>query len=173
MEPINEESAIELFKKYAESIVSRSADFVFLRAPITKAQVIETNRPVPCSIDVKNKVLKVKLEPNVGDKDFPISLIEKIAWGNADGPTGGIKFIQLTIKGDKPIILHGQLDAMELWYDQLRIMFNHQPETETSKAKIDVFTRAIQYANKPFPEQVINIPPPPENYNFVTKLNIE
>ena len=170
MEPISENSALELFKKYLDSVVSRDTDFIFLRVPITKAQVIENNRPVPCKIDLKNKSIVIGTETT---KDFPLNTIEQIAWGSADGPTGALKYIQISIKGDKPVILHGQIDMMELWFDELNVIFKKQPETQTSKNKIEVFKTAIKYANKPFPEQVLEIPPPPKDYNFVTKLDIE
>ena len=173
MEPIAENLALELFKKYAESVVSQSTDFIFLRSPITKAQTIESTRPVPCCI--KDKTIKIKAEPNAPDKEFSLDSVEQISWGNFDGPTGALKFIQLTIKGDKPIVLHGQVDIMELWFDHMCMKLNKQPEpeTETSKSKIEIFKSAIKYANKPFPEHVVEIPPPPKDYNFVTKLEIK
>jgi hypothetical protein len=164
------EKAMPYFQKYLAALIQRSRPFVFLRQAVSKVSQIEAGKQCPCNYTPQDKSLHVKVED--ADKAFPIDNFEKIQWQEVSGASGKLKFIQVTIKGDRtPLILHGPTEIMELWYDALSSLKTDANLTYTpsSKAKIEVFGKAVHFAAIRR-KNVIDIPPPPADYNFVAEF---
>jgi hypothetical protein len=164
------EKAMPYFQKYLAALVQRARPFVFLRQAVSKISHLESGKQYPCSYTPQDKSLHVKVDD--ADKAFPLENFEKIQWQEVSGASGKLKYIQITLKGDRnPLILHGPTEIMELWYDAL---FSLKSETgltysASSKAKIEVFGKAVHFAAIRR-KNVIEIPPPPTDYNFVAQF---
>ena len=163
-----ETSVAAYFERYINSYISHPRDFVFLRQIVNKASSVESQKPVPCRFDQKDMSIKIKGDQGIPEKVFPVSSIDSIQWGSFDGPTGQTKLLIFVIKGDKPVVLLGPQEAMDLWYDGIRMISKNKPETETSTQKMQTFEHALNYAQISIPE-VVNIPPSPTNFQFVHK----
>lgn len=162
-----------LFTKYVQSYISKQSEFVVLRNTISKASAFVGVNTTTAYYDQKLNAIIIGNDGKTENLPLKISSFDSLSWGNVSGDSGNIKYIQITMKNDKPVIMLGQIETMELWFDGIRSYQNLPPETDTSKQKISIFSKARTYADKPFPNKMPNIPPPPTNLNFCTKLNIE
>ena len=106
------------------------------------------------------------------EKLCPLDTVESMEWKGIQAASGDLNYIQIALKGDRtPLILHTSGENMELWYDALkRICFGTEPERISSKTKKEMFKKAAEIAA--FTRKtVVEIPPPPEDYNFVADFN--
>ncbi|EAX90528.1 hypothetical protein TVAG_395740 [Trichomonas vaginalis G3] len=173
MEQVELATPQELFKKYVQSYITKQCDFIVLRNKFSKASALDGLTPNQIHFDDKQKAIVIAPDNKNEAQVLKVATFESLKMDSAKDEGGQIKYINITIKGDKPLILQGQKDSMELWYDGIRSHKNLEPETETSKQKIEIFAKAKKYAEKPFPDSMPNIPAPPANLNFSTKLDIE
>lgn len=161
--------AMVYYQKYLNALIQKSRPFVYLRQAVTRSSYLETGKSCPVQFVPAEGAIRVKLDDG-SEKSFLVSTFEKIQWGTVQAQSGDLKYINITIKGDRsPLILHSSTEIMEFWYDALRMLCNQSIETPSSLAKIEVFRKATRFAAQQRPTTV-EIPPPPENYNFVAKF---
>ena len=157
------------YQKYLNALIQKARPFVYMRQAVTRSSYLETGKNCPVQFVPADGSIKIKLEDG-SEKSFHVSTFEKIQWGTVQAQSGDLKYINITIKGDRsPLILHSSTEAMEFWYDALRMLCNQSIETVSSMAKIEVFKKATQFAGQQRPTTV-EIPPPPDNYDFVEKF---
>ena len=156
------------FRKYLNSQVQQPRDFIVLRqAP--KPTAFTSTKYSSCSYIPSESVLKINNES--GEKIIQVNMLEKIEWGTIEAPSGKMKYINITIKGDRsPLIIHGPTETMDLFFDALRLISNDQPITGTAGTKITYFKKAIEISKINL-NQDVEIPPPPTNFDFVSSVS--
>ncbi|OHT17405.1 hypothetical protein TRFO_12359 [Tritrichomonas foetus] len=155
--------------RYLQTLLLERKDFVVLRQSVSRASQLATVKPIKCWCNDRG-VLKIG---GPISKSFPASSFESIQWGSIESAsTGNVKFIVISLKNDRnPIVLHGPTEIMELWYDALKVVYLNAPfiETNSAKNKNEMFTKATTFANVQR-QMTVEIPPPPDNYDFVCSL---
>ena len=151
-------------QKFLISTIQEEKEFVFLRTLVTKTTQLESAKPSMCSFHTSDNSLHVKADSGQ-DRVFAFQAFSKIELKTLES----FRYISITLNNDhNPIILHGPQEITELWYDALRQLQNETPSTPSSNAKIELFRKAVDYGSMKMRTDV-EIPPPPTNYNFVTK----
>ncbi|KAK8884998.1 hypothetical protein M9Y10_044126 [Tritrichomonas musculus] len=157
---------------YLFALIQQDYDFVLLRQSIPRINQLTSSKPVSCRYSPLNDCLLVRQEGN-SLKSYQLGNFDQIQWGHIESNIK-IKFICIALKNDRnPIILYGPTEIMELWYDGLQLSLNrHNQEipciqgviTNSSIDKLDIFTKALSYANTN--RNTIDIQPPPPNFQF-------
>jgi hypothetical protein len=186
-----DERAMACLRHYLDALIQKQRQFAFLRQVVTKASQLEQAKQLYCVYSPQDKSIHVKGEeagakdraatapeaPREKDKSFALAGIEKIQMIEVTGASGKAKFINITLKADRtPVILHAPTEIMELWYDALRLALADvagggkvQVETQASSQKVEVFRKAAAWANNKRPA-VVEIPPPPQDFDFVAEF---
>lgn len=156
-------------QKYQDALLQRSRLFVVLRQVVRGSSVLENGKQVPVQYVPGEKKGSLKFG---ADDICPLDIVESMEWKGISAASGDLNYIQMSLKGDRtPLILHTSGENMELWYDALnRICFGCEPERPSSKAKRDMFKKAAEIAAVTR-KTVVEIPPPPEDFNFVADFN--
>ena len=156
------------FQKFLASFVQETASLSMIRGNVSKLSQLAGQRPVPCCYVQKDKTLVIGAE--TGKLVVPLSSFESITWGEVSSGPRQVKFIQLQTRTEKAqvINLYSQnLELMELWYDGLRFFMEQPPETRTSLAKVETFTKAVEQANLlKLEAKDVEIPPLPWSLNY-------
>ena len=168
---------LSCLQAYLFAIIQKDYNFAFLRQPVTRINQLTSAKPISCRYSPLNNCLLVRQEGS-SLKSYHLDNFDQIQWGHIESNIK-IKYICITLKNDKnPIILYGPKEIMELWYDGLQLTLTNQNTdipciqgviTDSSLDKIDIYTKALSYANINR-NTIIKIPPPPPNYNFNSRF---
>ncbi|KAH0792212.1 hypothetical protein GPJ56_003738 [Histomonas meleagridis] len=157
------------FQKYLNAFIQEPRELVVLRQSVSKSSSL-TIKPTQIQYFPQDQTVRIKQEG--GDRSYQINTFDKIEWGEVPGPSGNMKFINISIKGDRnPLILHGPSESMEFWYDALQVLHNKnaQPSTPSSLSRMEIFTKATEISKIP-PSSNYTIPPPPPNLKFTCEF---
>ena len=139
---------------------------------MAKASQLEINKNYSLQYFPAEDAIKVKAEDG-SEKGFKVSEISNLEWGSVEAQNGKLKYIVISIKSERsPIILHSSTEAMELWFDALRMMTNpsaSEDMTQSSITRMKSFEKAAIFGSKTR-SNVVEIPPPPSDYNFVEEF---
>jgi hypothetical protein len=154
---------LSYWRKYLSSFIQEPVSLVCVRSPVTKPFHLEGQRPVPCRVNLTDSTIII----DSGRIVVPL-MCESIT--KREMPTGGhpLRYITVTVRNDRnPVIFYSpSVETLELWHDGLGLVMNQQPETQSSLALIDVFTKALDGAKlvRDLPSEIEIPPPPPLNY---------
>jgi len=172
---MNENSPIETdpnvyIRHYLVALLQHPKEFIALKQLSgIRSSSLATASPSIVSYSIKDKALIVRKENDT--KTYLISSIEKVQWGTVEDESGLLKYININFKNDRvPLVIHGPIESMELWYDGICVLSsNAPPETGSTKAKLEMFTKAIEIASYPT-RNVFTVPDPPHDLNFHVKI---
>jgi hypothetical protein len=184
--------ATKCVEHYLKALIQKPQLFTFVHQTVARYSQLESARQHLCFYSFQDSSFHVKPDEGPvpverthspgGDRErseavkekeraFPVSTIERISWGGVPNPSGTTKFIVIAIKNDRaPTVLHAPIEVLELWYDGLRLVQGGSGfETSASKAKMEIFRKAVALASVERP-MVMDMPPPPVNYNFAAEF---
>ena len=159
-------------QKYQDALLQKSRLFVVLRQAVKGSSVLENGKQVQVQYVPGERKGSLKIGTDDDEKLCPLDIVEAMEWKGISAASGDLNYIQMSLKGDRtPLILHTSGENMELWYDALnRICFGTEPERASSKTKREMFKKAAEIASITR-KTVVEIPPPPEDFNFVADFN--
>ena len=156
----------QYFELYIQSYLQIPTLFNIVKNNVTQLMQFEGVRPYFVQINPTEKLLRI-----TGMTEYPIfqdnTLVTQIKMTPLQSEQGETKCVTIQIRGEKtPINLYGPVEAMELWYDGLRILLNRgTPETPSSTQKMKSFEKCIAFCQSDDFGKV-EIPPPPEDLSY-------
>ena len=163
------------FLNYLKSIIQVPCNFNYLKQQLFssgKPVNLDTMKPVQIVYNDKEHCIQLKCDNNV--TVINLDKINKIEWGETNFESFISKYIIITFKNDKnPLIIHGNQENMDLWFDSLQLIIDNSfevPSNSTSKAKFELFKKAVEISSEKFNTE-ITIPDPPDNISLGSSPN--
>jgi hypothetical protein len=151
------------WRKYVSRFIQGPVSLVCARAAPAKLSDLEAPHPVPCRVNLADATLAI----DSGRTVVPLA-IESVARCHIRTGAGRLEYVMLCVRGDpRPVVFYtANADALELWFDGLRLVADQRPETRASLALIDALAKAIDEAKlATLAPREIEIPPLPPPLN--------
>jgi len=148
-------------QKFIGSYVRVTMNLGFCRSSVTRPAQLEALKQVPVILDGSPQAIHIDADPKVA---IPISAIESVTMPTVSAGSMGYPYISIAVQGERSpyILFTPSVEALDLWYDGIRLNRDLRPERPSSLKKGAVITKAVEQAIKGrAKDAAVVIPPPP------------